>query len=1499
MPFIGNAGQFSNIYEKNYETTTLYVVEGDAVYQAYNPDDSHYKLITNLQEITDIGNVTSNTVQFSNAITGFTTTSNVGVANSTPVHTLDIGSNVFIDDVGQKKISTTGTIHADEYTGSTITVTDSVTTRDLIADRVFPKTNGFMQFTSNVGIINNAPTHTLDIGANVQIDEYGSNTFWTSGNVYSEHYKGSNVTVTGSMDSEVVIVNRLHSKDADFIHATSNVGILNTAPTHTLDIGANVQIDEYGSNTFWTSGNVYANIYTGTEIQLSGVIRATDFILTGGSQATPTPDLQTISEVLAPGGSTPFSSDRTMTLSNTTTALDATIIQALTVNSNLIGNNVTAVTVNSNIIGNNVTAVTVNSNLIGNNVTAVTVSSNLIGNNVTAVTVSSNLIGNNVNAVTVNSNLVGNNVSAVTVNSNLVGNNVSAVTVNSNLIGNNVTAITVNSNLIGNNVTVVTVNSNLIGNNVTALTVNSNLIGNNVTAVTVNSNLIGNNVTAVTVNSNLIGNNVSASFISGNGDLIFRKYTLGINGISAYTVIGPGFTSPTNDPTLTLIRGQIYVFDNTTYYTSHPFKIRTSSNGTDYTTGVVDDGAGTTTFTVPMNAPIKLYYQCENHADMGNTIYIPLENLDTSQTLNLSNDLVVDTDKLIVDVSEGKVGINKSVPTKALDVTGEIACSSDLTVGGDVIATGTVSGSSSLTPGDYLTGSAYTGASNQTFAVDATSANTASKVVARDASGNFSAGTITAALSTSLSPGTYLTGTAYNGSTARTFAVDATSANTASKVVARDASGNFSAGTITADLSGNASTATTLATARTINGVSFNGSANIQVNPYINNDDTGDTNCPILFSANTTAGYKAIYEDSALYFDNTNNKLYCPTFDGNLSGNQSGGTVSATTGVFSTSLTAESTSGNITILAKAPDNKVATLAAYGTAQGTGRLFVGQESAYGGGIEYNGDNSPTSTGAGQDYITMYRVDNGAYNWTARNFYNSNNWEFRGTVTAPTFSGALSGNASTATTLQTTRTINGVDFNGSGDIIVEPYISNDDTGDANCPIVFTQNTTAGYKRLYEDSALFFDNTNNRLYSTQMSLGDYLYHTSDTNTYFGFPANDTINFATSNAERMRIDSNGNVGVGTVSPAAQLQLYGAGQTSETTFDQDGSTGGLIALKSSDDSTGSGGGIMFGANQGYFAAIKGTLEDGSDNTRGRLTFFTRTLTGDATMSHAMTIADGGNVGIGTTNPQVKLHVVGAGAGLLGYDDARYFSWSVGLTSTAPYGTTWNGISIYATNDIVTKGYLVSHDGFFQASDTRIKKNIIDADDAECLETLRLIKPKKYQYKDEISRGQEPVWGFIAQEVRDTLPYATELRRDVLPNIYELANVSQSNVITFVNFNTSNLESNATTLIRTNGIDGEDHDVHLAEVIDEHTIRVEEDLSAWIGSLDESGNVVSGNQLFVYGQEVDDFVFLKKESIWTVATSALQEIDRQQQADKLRIAELEKQLASVLERLDA
>jgi len=108
-----------------------------------------------------------------------------------------------------------------------------------------------------------------------------------------------------------------------------------------------------------------------------------------------------------------------------------------------------------------------------------------------------------------------------------------------------------------------------------------------------------------------------------------------------------------------------------------------------------------------------------------------------------------------------------------------------------------------------------------------------------------------------LTAGNYITYTGtgspsyYDTQLPLTISVDATSANTASKVVARDASGNFSAGTITASLvgsvSGNASSASQLQTARTINGVSFNGTANITIEA---NDPT-----KVAISGSTMTGY--------------------------------------------------------------------------------------------------------------------------------------------------------------------------------------------------------------------------------------------------------------------------------------------------------------------------------------------------------------------------------------------------------------------------------------------------------------------------------------------------------------------------------------------------------------------------------------------------------------------------------------------------------------------
>ena len=69
--------------------------------------------------------------------------------------------------------------------------------------------------------------------------------------------------------------------------------------------------------------------------------------------------------------------------------------------------------------------------------------------------------------------------------------------------------------------------------------------------------------------------------------------------------------------------------------------------------------------------------------------------------------------------------------------------------------------------------------------------------------GNASTATTAAKVANTLTRGTHLTGSNYDGAAATTWAVDATNLNTASKVVARYASGNFAAGTITASLTGN------------------------------------------------------------------------------------------------------------------------------------------------------------------------------------------------------------------------------------------------------------------------------------------------------------------------------------------------------------------------------------------------------------------------------------------------------------------------------------------------------------------------------------------------------------------------------------------------------------------------------------------------------------------------------------------------------------------------
>ena len=159
-----------------------------------------------------------------------------------------------------------------------------------------------------------------------------------------------------------------------------------------------------------------------------------------------------------------------------------------------------------------------------------------------------------------------------------------------------------------------------------------------------------------------------------------------------------------------------------------------------------------------------------------------------------------------------------------------------------------------------------------------------------------------------LTAGTYLTSAGtYDGAAARTFAVDATAVNTASKVVARDASGDFAAGTITAALTGNASTATaaTNVASGAANQIVFNTASS--TTSFVTAPTTGST---FLSWSGSAFAWSAITTPNSATFNNSGTGDASGTsFNGSAARTISYNTVGASPLIGSTSIT---TLGTIT-----------------------------------------------------------------------------------------------------------------------------------------------------------------------------------------------------------------------------------------------------------------------------------------------------------------------------------------------------------------------------------------------------------------------------------------------------------------------------------------------------------------------------------------------------------------------------------------------------------
>jgi len=178
-------------------------------------------------------------------------------------------------------------------------------------------------------------------------------------------------------------------------------------------------------------------------------------------------------------------------------------------------------------------------------------------------------------------------------------------------------------------------------------------------------------------------------------------------------------------------------------------------------------------------------------------------------------------------------------------------------------------------------------------------------------------------------------------------------------------------------------------------------------------------------------------------------------------------------------------------------------------------------------------------------------------------------------------------------------------------------------------------------------------------------------------------------------------------------------------------------------------------------------------------------------------------------------------------------------------------------------------------SDSRIKENIVDVPDNLALEMVRNIPCRYYEYKDKWVKSTEKTIGFIAQEVKNVLPMAVSIQKSIIPNeIRTLTNISWNDTTLYTDL--SNCSGIKYRFYVSNDQSGND-----------------EIMKEVVGNTDNSFTFdKSYNYIFCYGKEVEDFHTLDKQKLFALNFSATQEIDRQQQADKLKIQTLETEVTT-------
>ncbi len=326
----------------------------------------------------------------------------------------------------------------------------------------------------------------------------------------------------------------------------------------------------------------------------------------------------------------------------------------------------------------------------------------------------------------------------------------------------------------------------------------------------------------------------------------------------------------------------------------------------------------------------------------------------------------------------------------------------------------------------------------------------------------------------------------------------------------------------------------------------------------------------------------------------------------------------------------------------------------------------------------------------------------------------------------------------------------------------------------------------------------------------------------------------------ERLRIASNGNIGIGTTDTATyKLNVEGSLKVN-----------GEIRLSNSQSTR------IFTANSGGVDQIK-----------------------IASNGTACLVAHNGYLAVGNLTAPGYMLDVAQGFGSPGNINTSYIGYNSGVGNT-----TNNDYSSSITCRITGSIWVTSY--FVTSSDSRIKEDIQDISDDNALQRILSIEPKTYKYVDKLERGDKKVYGFMAQQIKEVVPEAVKIEKAYIPNIYLVADYN-SCVITLP-FQPTKVVIKVDDKIKCYDKDNKELLVEVIEVIDALTFRIK-DIE------------YSDKKIFVYGTFVDDFHTLNKDCIFTLNVCATQELHRRIEAQNIviqshedRIKELEMKMDRLL-----